>query len=98
MTPDRSEDRQVVLADDGQCQAEYSAAGNAIQIRVGAAGLRLTPAEFLALCATLLKAARALGRQEYIPGLAAQAVAPGAAAGACRVTGPGRARIAASRS
>lgn len=59
----------LVLACDGQYQAAYSAIGNAVQVRVGHADLRMTPAEFLALCATLLKAARTLGQQPYIPGL-----------------------------
>lgn len=70
MQPMRDRDQGVVLARDGQCQAEYSAAGNAVEVRVGRADLRLTPAEFLSLCATLLKAARALGQQPYIRGLA----------------------------
>ena len=69
MWPGGYKDRGVVLAREGRCQAEYSAAGVAVQVRVGDAVMRLTPAEFLSVCATLLKAARALGKQGYIPGL-----------------------------
>ncbi|HEY8554479.1 MAG TPA: hypothetical protein VIL43_08055 [Burkholderiales bacterium] len=64
------EEQRVLLARDGHCQAEYRAAGNAVQVRVGSADIELSPAEFLSVCATLLKAARTLGRQPYIPGLA----------------------------
>ncbi|HEX7043281.1 MAG TPA: hypothetical protein VF203_01580 [Burkholderiales bacterium] len=64
------EEQVVLLARDRHCQAEYRAAGNAVQVRVGGADVELSPAEFLSVCATLLKAARALGRQPYIPGLA----------------------------
>ncbi len=69
MRPNRIHSEGVLLARDGQCEAAYSAAGNAVQVRVGQAEARLTPAEFLSVCATLLKAARALGRQRYVPGL-----------------------------
>lgn len=72
MQPDGS-NRSLILARNAQCQAEYSRAGDAVQLRFGHAHLRLTPAEFLSVCATLLKAARALGQQPYIPGLASEA-------------------------
>lgn len=76
MQSTEDESQGVMLARNGQCQAEYSAAVNAVQVRVGQADLRLTPAEFLSLCATLLKAARTLGQQPYIPGLASPVAAP----------------------
>jgi hypothetical protein len=72
----RSEREGVLLAHDGQCQAQYNAVGNAVQVRVGGADVRLTPAEFLSVCATLLKAARALGQQRHVPGLMAEVCAP----------------------
>lgn len=66
----------VVLAEDGKCRAHYSATGARVRVRVGGADVLLTPAEFLSVCGTLLRAARALGRQERIAGLA-EAYPPG---------------------
>lgn len=77
MQPDPFGVKGVLLARNAQCHARYSATGNAVQVRVGAADVNLTPAEFLSVCATLLKAARALGRQPYIPGLALRPIDSG---------------------
>ena len=63
-------DQPLILARTADCRAEYSRASDAVQLRFGQADLRLTPAQFLSVCATMLKAARALGQQPYIPGLA----------------------------
>lgn len=59
----------LMLAHDDQCQAQYSVRGGKVRVRVGAANVELSPAEFLSVCATLLKAARALGQQPRIAGL-----------------------------
>ena len=56
-----------VLASYGTCRVEHCTECRVVHVHVGSVSLRLEPAAFLSVCATLLEAARAMPASDMKP-------------------------------
>ena len=59
--------QRTTLARCSMCQVEHCADCDVVHVHVGHASVRLTMSGFLAMCATLLEAARTAGLQADAP-------------------------------